>query len=85
MANKWPRDLSHSVALYGDDAKPVDQPVQQFEALSHGSKLVTRTLKVDSVETPEPVDEVCVRLLCLARDLNSHISSLRPTLIFKPS
>lgn len=65
MTKKWPRDLSHSVALYGDDAKLVDQPVQQFEALSHGSKLVTRTLKVASVETSEPIVEVRIRPLCL--------------------
>ena len=56
VASKWPRNLDHNYALYGDKAKVSDRPVVQFEALKE-SKLVTRTVAVAVSETPRPIDK----------------------------
>src|SRR5271156_331343 len=58
VAEKWPRDLSKSVALHGPAARPVKQRLLQFEALAK-SGLVSRTIAVPNSESPniDVVDE----------------------------
>jgi hypothetical protein len=45
VSEKWPRDLSTSVALNGDKAKPIAQPFLDFEAMDV-SGLVSRRVAV---------------------------------------
>ncbi|KAI9845231.1 MAG: hypothetical protein M1837_004986 [Sclerophora amabilis] len=56
VAKKWPKNLDHSFALYGHEAKAIDRPVSQHEALEQ-SRLVTRSTSLATQETPQPVDK----------------------------
>ena len=52
----WPKNLEHSIALHGPNAKPAPEPQLQFEALEQ-SALVDRELDIATAEITQPVDE----------------------------
>lgn len=57
LTEKWPKDLSASIALHGNQAKLAGKPSLRFEALTQ-SGLVTRSLMLASAEKPDAEVEV---------------------------
>ena len=79
VRQKWPKNLSNSVALHGPDAQPVhtlQKSVIQFEALQRSS-LVTRSLSIPTLASTEVQihDEArSVIVENVAKDVSTYLS-----------
>jgi hypothetical protein len=78
VSANWPRDLSTSIALNGEQAKQTISPVVRFEALDK-SNLVTRTVSVETQKALEvKVEDKPKTITVPVATANTAVSSPEP-------